>query len=107
MVIDKRINEDDFISGLKNWDNISDLEHVAEITKTAIEVLSQSDNFKVVSSGIIVNTWAKSCKWYCMSTLNIPIVCSKFDNCNNFSRASSINTQLDFKNHQQNISDIY
>lgn len=80
---------------------------VIDSTKKAIDFLSKSDEFRVLSSWLIVNISNKSCKWYCVSNIKIPIVCSRFENCNNFNRSVRISQEISFYEHQNDISDIY
>lgn len=80
---------------------------VIDSTKKAIDFLSKSDEFRVLSSWLIVNISNKSCKWYCVSNIKIPIVCSRFENCNNFNRAAKIAQEVSFYEHQNDISQLY
>lgn len=91
---------------LKIWDTPS-YSQLAELTKNAIKFLSKNDDFKVLSSWLIVNLSSKNCKWYCNSNLWVPLVCSKFENCNNFNRASSIAVELNTYEHRKKLDDIY
>jgi len=102
------LNEKEFVNWLKLkiWETPNIFE-VVDSTRKAIEFLSKSDDFKVLSSWLIVNITNKSCKWYCVSNMKIPIVCSRFENCNNFNRAVRISQEISFYEHQNNISDIY
>ncbi|NVP17701.1 hypothetical protein HUU51_03200 [Candidatus Gracilibacteria bacterium] len=98
----------EYIDGLKlKIGENPNIFEVIDSTKKAIDFLSKSDEFRVLSSGLIVNISNKSCKGYCVSNIKIPIVCSRFENCNNFNRSVRISQEISFYEHQNDISDIY
>lgn len=59
------------------------------------------------SSWLIKNTINNRCKWYCISESNSPIVCWRWDNCNNFKRADESLKSISEYEHKKQLEDLY
>jgi len=99
-----------FIDGFRTpiWENIND-STIIEQTKIATEVLCNNWDFTKLSSWIIIddNNNNNRCKWYCISWLSIPIVCGRFEGCNNFNRACTLVTRIKLDEHKKMLEDLY
>lgn len=97
------------LSNSKNTDNtmpVSIFDLIKKINSKVIDIKDDS-KFIIKSNWLIINTDWKWCKGYCMWENDIPSVCSKWEQCKNFWRASTILKKVqDFKNDQV-IKDIY
>lgn len=56
---------------------------------------------------IIKNKNWNWCKWYCESWKNIPIICSKWHNCRNFTKSDIISHKIKKIILNETLSNIY
>ncbi len=59
------------------------------------------------SSWLIKNTLNNRCQWYCISNSNSPIVCWRWENCNNFKRADDSLKHISEYEHKKQLEGLY
>lgn len=64
-------------------------------------------DYSKLPSWLLINLKNRNCKWYCINNTWLPIVCGKLDLCNNFSRAGTILSSINYQEYLDTIWDIY
>lgn len=85
----------------------NDIRSEIRITQNLVDILSNEQNFKIESSGLIVDLHDNKCKCYCWGDKSIPIVCWRGESCNNFDNADKSLHKINKKTQEDNISDLY
>jgi hypothetical protein len=104
----KKLNSLD-LSKIENTSNklpVSIYDTIKKINEKIIEIKDNPD-FQIKSSWLILDNDWKWCKGYCMWENEIPIICWKWELCNNFARATKQVKKInDFKNSEA-LKNIY
>lgn len=78
-----------------------------ELYKTESDRLVLLWDYSKLPSWLLINLKNRNCKWYCINNTWLPIVCGKLDLCNNFSRAGTILSSINYQEYLDTIWDIY
>lgn len=78
-----------------------------ELYRTESDRLVLLWDYSKLPSWLLINLKNRNCKWYCINNTWLPIVCGKLDLCNNFSRAGTILSSINYQEYLDTIWDIY
>lgn len=77
------------------------------VEKTKKLAINLSETHIQNSSWLIINAENNRCKWYCVSKLDFPIICWRWENCNNLGKAEQIIKKINDFEHQKTLEDLY
>lgn len=77
------------------------------VEKTKKLAINLSETHIQTSSWLIINAENNRCKWHCVSESDFPIICWRWENCNNLNRAEQIIKKISDFEHQKTLEDLY
>ena len=99
------INKINPIESARNLLPVNSIYDLVEKTKKLSLQLSETHSQN--SAWLIINAENNKCKWYCVSNWVFPLVCWRWENCNNINRANQTIKVIDEFEHQKILEDLY